>query len=82
MRCLSDKPADDGKTNEIKQSENVPASKKSSENAKEKIQQLLKKMLAEPTISEEEYAKKFTTAPDHRRKKDVFETKAGKIGKL
>lgn len=81
MRCLSDKLADDGISKENKAKE-APTTKKSSDNATEKIQELLKSMLAEPKISEKEYAEKFTTAPDHRRKKNVLETKSEKIGKV
>lgn len=77
VRSLSDKP-DDDKVPNIKPKEPA-ASKKSSENATEKIQQLLKSMLAEPKISEKEYAEKFATAPDPRRKKEV--KKIENIGK-
>ncbi|KOB69105.1 Mitochondrial ribosomal protein S31, partial [Operophtera brumata] len=79
VRCLSDKPTDDGKVPEI-EAKDTTAVKKSSENATEKIQELLRSMLAAPTITEKEYAQKFATAPDPRRKnKDVLETKTEKI---
>lgn len=82
VRCLSDKPTDDGKVPEI-EAKQPTAAKKSSENATEKIQELLKSMLAAPKISEKEYAQKFATAPDPRRKnKDMLGAKTEKIGKL
>lgn len=56
--------------------------KKSSDNATEKIQELLKLMMAEPTIKESEYKDKFATAPVIQRKKkaDEIEVKTEKIG--
>ncbi|KAL0901214.1 hypothetical protein ABMA27_006516 [Loxostege sticticalis] len=79
-RCLSDKPSDnDGKSPENKPE--VQAPKKISSET-EKIQELLKKMLAEPKISEKEYREKFATAPEARRRKpkaDEIEVKTEKI---
>lgn len=52
----------------------------------EKIQELLKKMMTEPKISEQEYTEKFATAPEipRRRKQDLdeIEVKTEKIGKF
>lgn len=84
-RCLSDKSFDnDGKMSDIKVKDEETSSKKDkSSEAKEKIQELLKSMLAEPKISESEYRAKFSTAPDlsHRRKKkDELDVKIENIG--
>ncbi|KAH9628373.1 hypothetical protein HF086_015903 [Spodoptera exigua] len=80
VRCLSDKPSDgDGKVPESK--EKPAVTQKSSENATEKIQELLKLMLAEPKIKESEYKDKFATAPviQRRKKGDEIEVKTEKI---
>ncbi|XP_035452973.2 28S ribosomal protein S31, mitochondrial [Spodoptera frugiperda] len=80
VRCLSDKPSDgDGKAPESKSKPAV--TQKSSENATEKIQELLKLMLAEPKIKESEYKDKFATAPviQRRKKGDEIEVKTEKI---
>ncbi|XP_021185601.3 small ribosomal subunit protein mS31 [Helicoverpa armigera] len=67
VRCLADKPSDgDGKALESKAAPAKP--QKSSDNATEKIQELLKLMLAEPKIKESEY-KQFATAPTIERRK-------------
>ncbi|XP_059051129.1 small ribosomal subunit protein mS31 [Achroia grisella] len=78
-RCLSDKPIDgEDKTPEIK----ANPEKKTDSNT-EKIQELLKLMMAEPKISESEYREKFATAPDvlknRKQKTDVIEAKTEKI---
>ncbi|XP_063826827.1 small ribosomal subunit protein mS31 [Ostrinia nubilalis] len=80
-RFLSDKPSDnDGKAPENKPEEQE-TKKISSET--EKIQELLKKMLAEPKISEKEYREKFATAPEIPRwrkpKADEIEVTSEKI---
>lgn len=84
MRYLSDKPSDnDGKAPEPKAE--VPDSRKKMSDT-EKIQELLKKMMAEPKISEKEYREKFATAPEIPRKRkqkpDEIEVKTEKIGKI
>lgn len=78
-RCLSDKSKDnDGKPQVIQD-----AKKKTVKNdpATEKIQELLKSMMAPPKISEAEYREKFATSPDTRRSKqaDEIEVKTEKI---
>ncbi|KAJ0182315.1 hypothetical protein K1T71_001684 [Dendrolimus kikuchii] len=81
-RCLSDKPFDnDGKVPEVK-SQDEEKRNKASDASKEKIQELLKSMLAEPKISESEYRAKFSSAPDlsqRRKKKDELEVKTETI---
>lgn len=84
MRCLSDKSKDDGKTPEINAKEDTNEKKKS-ENLQEKIQELLKSMMAEPKISEAEYREKFATIPDmpkQAKKEEEVTIKMDKIGKL
>lgn len=80
VRCLSDKPSDsDGKVPEVQPKAAEP--QKSSDNATEKIQELLKLMMAEPKIKESEYKDKFATAPVVQRKKkgDEIEIKTEQI---
>lgn len=82
IRCLSDKPPDhDTKIPEIKSKEQKQEDTKS-ESSTEKIQALLKSMLAEPKITESEYREKFTTAPDRPKKpkRDAVEVEMAKIG--
>lgn len=80
-RFFSDKSDGDGKPTEAKAE--APDTKKKNDSNTEKIQELLKLMMAEPKISEEEYRKKFATAPDipRRKKSDDVEVKKEKIGK-
>ncbi|KAJ8736082.1 hypothetical protein PYW08_006738 [Mythimna loreyi] len=80
VRCLADKPSDsDGKAPESKAKPAEP--QKSSDNATEKIQELLKLMMAEPKIKESEYKDKFASAPVIQRKKksDEIEVKTEQI---
>ncbi|KAJ8735815.1 hypothetical protein PYW07_007435 [Mythimna separata] len=80
VRCLADKPSDgDGKIPESKPKPAEP--QKSSDNATERIQELLKLMMAEPKIKESEYKDKFASAPVIQRKKrsDEIEVKTEKI---
>lgn len=82
MRGFADKPTDDGKAPEIQAKEQTK-DKKTSDNATEKIQELLKSMMAEPKISETEYRQKFATAPEvprRRKQKDEISVKMEKIG--
>ncbi|XP_047520064.1 28S ribosomal protein S31, mitochondrial-like [Pieris napi] len=75
-RLLSGTPPDqtnDGKIPEIK-----PKSQEKQNESTTKIQELLKKMLAEPKISQEEYEKKFVVAPE-RKKRDTIEVKKENI---
>ncbi|XP_045490821.1 28S ribosomal protein S31, mitochondrial [Colias croceus] len=76
-RCLSEKPPEhDGKIPEIKSKKE----EKKDDSSTEKIQALLKQMLAEPKISQKEYSEKFTVAPERKRREpDVIETKMEKI---
>ncbi|CAG9581762.1 unnamed protein product [Danaus chrysippus] len=72
MRCLSDKvPEHDAGIPEIK-TKNAKDQKKSSD-ATDKIQSLLKSMMAEPKISDSEYRERFTTAPERRKKQKADE---------
>ncbi|XP_060805397.1 small ribosomal subunit protein mS31 [Amyelois transitella] len=80
-RYFSDKSDSDENISQInKKSQDV--NKKKDENT-EKIQELLKSMMAQPKISESEYREKFATAPDipRRRKQrpDEIEVKTEKI---
>lgn len=78
---MSDKPSDnDGKVPEVKPNAEEP--QKSSDNATEKIQELLKLMMAEPKIKESEYKDNFARAPVIQRKKkgDEIEVKTEQIG--
>lgn len=82
MRCLSEKPPEkDGKIANIEEKDDKAQNK--TENATEKIQALLKSMMAAPKISENEYTEKFTVAPERNRKPkgDEIERKTQKIGK-
>ncbi|XP_049882985.1 28S ribosomal protein S31, mitochondrial [Pectinophora gossypiella] len=80
-RCLSDKPSDDGKPPKPENQPKTPEAQKKATDT-EKIQQLLKSMLtAKPVISDDEYSKKFTVAPERKRKQkpDEIERKTEKI---
>ncbi|XP_072939952.1 uncharacterized protein mRpS31 [Epargyreus clarus] len=79
VRCLSEKPPEnDGK---IPEKKDLKATTEKTDSHTEKIQALLKSMLAEPKISETEYREKFTTAPERPRKlkSDKIEVKTEKI---
>lgn len=82
-RCLCDKGSnDDGKIPEIKPKSDAEPQNKSSQSSTEKIQELLKLMMAEPKIKESDYKDMFTTAPDiprRRKQKDEIEVKTEKI---
>ncbi|XP_030022148.1 28S ribosomal protein S31, mitochondrial [Manduca sexta] len=79
IRYFSDKPTDNGKTPEISPKSQEQSNKK--DVATEKIQELLKSMMAQPTIDEAEYREKFATAPGRPRrpKDDEIEVKTEKI---
>ncbi|XP_034837684.1 small ribosomal subunit protein mS31 [Maniola hyperantus] len=83
VRCLSDKPPEhEAKMPEIKQKDQKDEKKEAgTESSTEKIQALLKLMMAEPKMSDSEYREKFTTAPERpkRPKPDVIEVKMEKI---
>ncbi|XP_039756707.1 28S ribosomal protein S31, mitochondrial isoform X2 [Pararge aegeria] len=83
VRCLSDKPPEhDSKMPEIKSRDKKDEKKDTdTESSTEKIQALLKLMLADPKISDSEYRERFTTAPERpkRQKPDVLEVKMEKI---
>ncbi|CAH2050805.1 unnamed protein product, partial [Iphiclides podalirius] len=71
VRCLSEKPPEkDGNPPNLKpMDENVQTETSKSESSTEKIQELLKSMMAAPKINETEYKEKFTTAPEIPRQK-------------
>ncbi|XP_014368746.2 28S ribosomal protein S31, mitochondrial [Papilio machaon] len=69
VRCLSETPPEkDGKVPNIEKKDDKVQNKSNSENPTEKIQALLKSMMAAPKISESEYKEKFTVAPERKRK--------------
>lgn len=80
-RFLADKPSDsDGKAPELKPKAKEP--QKAADSSTEKIQELLKLMMAEPKIKESEYKEKFVTAPqiDRKRRTEKVEVTTEKIG--
>ncbi|XP_023949761.1 28S ribosomal protein S31, mitochondrial [Bicyclus anynana] len=82
VRCLSDKPPEhDAKMPEVKAKDPKDEKKDGAESSTEKIQALLKLMMAEPQISDSEYRERFTTAPERpkKQKPDVIEVKMEKI---
>lgn len=84
LRCFSEKPTDDGKLPET-QPKHQEEKNKISTNATEKIQELLKSMMAEPKISEAEYRERFATAPDipkRQKQEDEISVKMEKMGKF
>ncbi|XP_038207860.1 28S ribosomal protein S31, mitochondrial [Zerene cesonia] len=76
-RCLSEKPPEhDAKIPEIKSKNN----ESKDDSSTEKIQALLKQMLAEPRISQKEYSEKFTVAPERKKREpDVIESNTEQI---
>ncbi|CAH0592840.1 unnamed protein product [Chrysodeixis includens] len=81
VRYLADKPSDnDGKVPESEPVAKTPQ-KTSDKASTEKIQELLKLMMAEPKIKESDYKHQFATAPviPRRRKRDEVEVTTEKI---
>ncbi|KPI95103.1 28S ribosomal protein S31, mitochondrial [Papilio xuthus] len=71
VRCLSEKPPEkDGKVPNVEDKNDKVQNKSNSENPTEKIQALLKSIMAAPKISE----KKLTVAPERKQKPKVDDT--------
>ncbi|RVE51941.1 hypothetical protein evm_003407 [Chilo suppressalis] len=84
IRCLSDQASDNNGKVPDSTPEKAGTEKKKLDKNTEKIQELLKQMLAAPKISEKEYREKFATAPERssRRKQAADEIEEVKTEKI